>query len=291
MTFTEFLRIQLFEVSGTQITVSSLVTFTVIVLISLVASSLVQRVARRALRRTGWVEPGTISTVLRLLHYGVVIVGLAIAAQTIGISLASLFAAGAVVAVAIGFALQNVLQNFVSGVILLAERSITESDVLEVEGEQVVVERLGARATVARTRDDDQIIIPNSVLVQSSVTNLTLADNLHRIRTRVGVSYGSDMARVEEALLEAARDLKDTAAGKEPVALLLEFADSSVVWELSVWVDDPWAARVTRSDLNKSIWAHFQRAGIVIAFPQLDVHLPATSRGDRLDASSSPDAT
>jgi small-conductance mechanosensitive channel len=291
MTFSEFLRIQLFEVSGTQITVSSLVTFIVIALISLVASSLVQRVARRALRRTGWVEPGTISTVLRLLHYGVVIVGLAIAAQTIGISLASLFAAGAVVAVAIGFALQNVLQNFVSGVILLAERSITESDVLEVEGEQVVVERLGARATVARTRDDDQIIIPNSVLVQSSVTKLTLADNLHRIRTRVGVSYGSDMARVEEALLEAARDLKDTAAGKEPVALLLEFADSSVVWELSVWVDDPWAARVTRSDLNKSIWAHFQRAGIVIAFPQLDVHLPATSRGDRLDASSSPDAT
>ena len=291
MTFSEFLRIQLFEVSGTQITVASLVTFIVIVLVSLVVSSLVQRVARRTLRRSGWVEPGTISTILRLLHYGVVIVGLAVAAQVIGISLASLFAAGAVVAVAIGFALQNVLQNFVSGVILLAERSITESDVLEVDGEQVVVERLGARATVARNRDDDQIIIPNSVLVQSSVTNLTLADNLHRIRTRVGVSYGSDMARVEEVLLEAARDLKDTAAAKEPVALLLEFADSSVVWELSVWIDDPWAARVTRSDLNKSIWAHFQRAGIVIAFPQLDVHLPATSRGDRPDVSNPVDAT
>ncbi len=159
MTLSEFLRIQLFEVSGTQITVSSLVTFTVIVLLSLVVSSLVRRVARRALGRMGWMEAGTISTILRLLHYGVVIVGLAVAAQTIGISLASLFAAGAVVAVAVGFALQNVLQNFVSGVILLAERSITESDVLEVDGEQVVVERLGARATVARTRDDDQIII------------------------------------------------------------------------------------------------------------------------------------
>jgi small-conductance mechanosensitive channel len=286
MTLSEFLRIQLFEVSGTQITVSSLVTFTVIVLLSLVVSSLVRRVARRALGRMGWMEAGTISTILRLLHYGVVIVGLAVAAQTIGISLASLFAAGAVVAVAVGFALQNVLQNFVSGVILLAERSITESDVLEVDGEQVVVERLGARATVARTRDDDQIIIPNSVLVQSSVTNLTLADSLHRIRARVGVSYGSDMARVEEVLLRAAGDLKNAMAAKEPVALLLEFADSSVVWELSVWIDDPWAARVTRSDLNKAIWAHFQRAGIVIAFPQLDVHLTSAEKTTPPDSSS-----
>ena len=280
MTLSELLRIELFEVSGTQITVSSLVIFAVVVLLSMIMSSLLQRVVRRALHKTGWIEPGTVSTVLRLQHYGVILVGLGIAVQTIGISLASLFAAGAVVAVAVGFALQNVLQNFVSGVILLAERSIAEGDVLEVEGEQVIVERLGARATVARTRDDNQIIMPNSVLVQSSVTNLTLADTLHRIRTRVGVSYGSDMAEVEQTLLEAAGDLADTAPEKEPIALLLDFGDSSVVWELSVWIDDPWAARVTRSDLNKAIWTHFQRAGIVIAFPQLDVHLDHSLRRD-----------
>jgi small-conductance mechanosensitive channel len=187
--------------------------------------------------------------------------------------LASLFAAGAVVAVAIGFALQNVLQNFVSGVILLTERSITEHDVLEVQGEQVVVERLGARATVARTRDDNQLIIPNSVLVQSSVTNLTLADSVHRIRTRVGVAYGSDMEKVERVLLAAGASIEDRVKEREPLALLLEFGDSSVVWELSIWCNDPWAARVTRSDLNMAIWRHFKAKGITIAFPQLDVHV------------------
>jgi len=94
------------------------------------------------------------------------------------------------------------------------------------------------------------------------------------------------MARVEEVLLRAAGDLKNAMAAKEPVALLLEFADSSVVWELSVWIDDPWAARVTRSDLNKAIWAHFQRAGIVIAFPQLDVHLTSAEKTTPPDSSS-----
>ena len=185
----------------------------------------------------------------------------------------TVFAAGAVVAVGVGFALQNILQNFVSGVILLAERSITEKDVLEVGGEVIRVERIGARSTVARTRDEDQLIIPNSNLVQSTVTNYTLTDDSYRIRAKVGVSYDSDMKKVEEALIRAGSELDGRQKKRKPVVLLLDFGDSSVVWEVSIWTDNPWQARTMLSNLNKSIWWALKEDGITIAYPQLDVHL------------------
>jgi small-conductance mechanosensitive channel len=262
----------LFELAGTPVTLVSLVTLVVIFLISVWISKVLQRIADRWLRLRGVLEEGTISTTKRLLHYGVVLVGLGIGIQTIGINLSALFAAGAVVAVALGFAMQNILQNFVSGVILLAERSITESDVLEVDGRIVRVMRMGTRATVARTRDDEEIIIPNSLLVQSSVTNYTLGDSLYRIRAAVGVAYGSNMDRVREVLMEAGRSVPDRVDERDPIVLLLQFGNSSVDWEVSIWAEDPWLARVTKSNLNMAIWNHLKAAGITIAFPQLDVH-------------------
>ena len=273
MNLAQILNQQLFELSGTSVTPASILTFAVIVLVSYWISAAVQRVVARMLTRSGFKDPGTISTIRKLLHYAILLVGFAVGMQTVGISLASIFAAGAVVAVAVGFALQNVLQNFVSGIILLAERSITERDVLQVEGRQVVVEKLGTRATVARTLDDDEIIIPNSVLVQSTVTNLTLADDLQRIRARVGVAYGSDMDQVQSVLCDAGRTVEAREMAHEPQALLIEFGDSSVVWEVSIRSSDPWSARRIRSELNMAIWRHLQAAGIVIAFPQLDLHV------------------
>lgn len=279
----DIMNIELFTVTGTEITVASVVYFTGIVLVSIWVSWALRRIVGRALDRGGLRRPGTKATVLRLLHYAILGIGVAVALQTIGISLVSLFAAGAVVAVAIGFALQTVLQNFVSGVILLAERSITQYDVLEVEGKVVRVEKLGTRATVARTRDDDEIIIPNSVLVQSSVTNLTLSDEVHRIRAQVGVAYGSDMDEVERALIRAAHRIENRSRSRDPLPLLLEFGNSSVVWELSVWSTDPWAARITRSDLNKAMWHELKEAGITIAFPQLDLHIVSDARARPAD--------
>lgn len=265
----------LFTLAGTEVTLVSILTFLVILLVSIWVSRILRRFAERWLRIRGVVEEGTVSTTKRLLHYGVILVGLGIGLQTIGINLSALFAAGAVVAVALGFAMQNILQNFVSGVILLAERSITESDVLEVDGRIVRVVRMGTRATVARTRDDEEIIIPNSLLVQSSVTNYTLGDALYRIRARVGVAYGSDMDRVMEVLKRAGEAVVERILEKDPIVLLLEFGSSSVDFEVSIWAEDPWAARVTRSALNMAIWRHLKDAGITIAFPQLDVHFDA----------------
>lgn len=266
------LSVRIFEVAGTPITGASVITFLVVILLTLWLSRVLQRLMERLLVRGGFSKTDTLATTRQLLHYSVLVVGFAVALQAVGISLATVFAAGAVAAVAVGFALQNILQNFVSGLILLTERSITESDVLEVEGVVVRVDKIGARATVARTRDDEEIIIPNSTLVQSTVKNLTLTDPVYRIRCRVGVSYGSDMRRVEEVLGEAARAVEGRHPDREPVIFLIEFGDSSVVWEASIWATDPWPAPLSRSRLNKAVWFALQDAGITIAFPQLDVH-------------------
>jgi len=263
---------RLFTLSGVDVNAVSILTVILILLVSVWVSRILRRVAEGWLRVRGVGEPGTIATTKKLLHYAVMVTGIGVAIQTIGIDLSTVFAAGAVVAVALGFALQNILQNFVSGVILLAERSITESDVLEVDGRIVKVERMGTRATVARTRDEEEIIIPNSMLVQSSVTNYTLGDSLYRVRSRVGVAYGSDMAKVTQVLLEAGASVAERVQEKDPLVLLLEFGNSSVDFEVSIWAEDPWRARVTRSNLNTAVWDHLKAAGITIAFPQLDVH-------------------
>jgi small-conductance mechanosensitive channel len=274
------LDVRLFEIGGTTVTVSSVATFIVIVIVTFWVSRLIQQIIGRGMTRGGFSAPSTIALVQRGLHYLILLAGVAVALQTIGISLATVFAAGAVVAVGIGFALQNILQNFVSGIILLAERTIKETDVLDVEGRTIHVEQVGVRATVARTRDDERIIIPNSVLVQSIVANYTLADSFYRVRTAVGVSYGSDMHKVREVLEAAAAGVDDRAAGKDPVVFMKEFGDSSVVWEVSIWSGDPWRSPRLRSALNETIWWALKDASITIAFPQLDLHLPEGVRAE-----------
>lgn len=277
----DWLDFRIVEVGGTTVTGASVVTFLLVVLVSLWVSRIVQRIATRILTRGGLSQEKTLATSRRLLHYAVLLVGFGVALQSIGISLATVFAAGAVVAVAIGFALQNILQNFVSGLILLGERSIRETDILEVEGTVVRIVRMGARATVARTRDGEELIIPNSILVQSTVKNLTLTDPVYRVRSRVGVSYASDMVAVERVLRDVARTIEGRKKDRDPIVFLIEFGDSSVVWEASIWAADPWQGPEVRSELNKAIWHGLKQAGITIAFPQLDVHLdPGVGFGD-----------
>jgi len=264
-----------FDLGAARIDVGGLLAGAAVVLVTLWVSRVVERSAERALRLTRVTDPATIAVFGRIAHYLVLVVGFGVAIEAVGINLTALFAAGAVMAVAIGFAAQNVLQNFFSGIILLSEGVIKPNDVLEVEGQVVRVTRMGIRSTVVRTRDEEELILPNTLLAQSSVKNYTLQDSLYRLRTNVGVVYGSDMKLVRETLEQAAAQLPEGKAHREPVVLMAEFADSAVVFDVSVWVDDPWPVLMTRSKLNELIWWALKDAGIVIAFPQMDVHLDA----------------
>jgi small-conductance mechanosensitive channel len=269
----DVLRIELIRLHDVPVTIGAVLMAALILAAGWGLSVTMQRAARRRWDQHATGEHRNVHGMLRLGHYVVMLVAFGVALETVGINLTALFAAGAIFAVGVGFAMQNIAQNFVSGVILLVERTIRPGDLVEVDGAVVRVQQLRMRTTLVRTRFEEEVIVPNSLLVQSTIKNFTLHDPLYRIRTSVGVSYASDL-RVVFATLRATADAFNARyAGRDPVILLTGFGASSVEFEVSVWTDDAWNERALLSRLNDAIWWALKDADIAIAFPQQDVHL------------------
>mgnify|MGYP000358529859 CR=1 FL=1 len=138
--------------------------------------------------------------------------------------------------VGIGFGLQNIVNNFVSGMILLIERPIKVGDLIEVGGTFGQVESIGARSTAIRSFDNFHIIVPNSAFLESNVVNWTHTDDLVRVRLRVGVAYGSPTRRVEELILQAVRELEEAVIPPEPMVIFEDFGDNALIFDLYFWV-------------------------------------------------------
>lgn len=268
------LNTSLATISGVPITPVTLLSVVLIVLGSWLGSRWVQRALEKMLLARKIGDPGSIAALSRLVQYVVMGIGFAIGLETLGIDLGAFFTAGAVFAVGIGFAMQTIAENFVSGVILLVERTIRPGDILEVEGQRVRVVNMGIRSTLARSLDDEEIILPNANLVKNAVKNLKLSDNLLRVRVPVGVAYGSDLQVAMKALRKAAHSLPPVPK-RPPVVLFKDFGPSSIDFEVSVWTENPWGTPTVRSDLGLAIWEALEEVGVEIAFPQLDVHLDA----------------
>lgn len=270
----EILSTELFELSGTRVTIATAITVLLILLATVWGSRLVRRGLELWFQRRGVQSGGSVHAISRLVHYLVVFIGFGIALQTLGISMGGLFAAGAVFAVGVGFAMQNIAQNFVSGIILLVERSIKKNDIVLIEGQLVRVEQLGIRSTIVQNRDGLDLIVPNATIVQSTVTNYTLESSKYRIRITVGVTYGSDMDLVRSTLEEVARDLAQQwgQTDRQYQVVMDGFGSSSVDFQIAVWIDDPWQERMAQSNLCFAVWNALKRNDIVIAFPQVDVH-------------------
>jgi small-conductance mechanosensitive channel len=204
----------------------------------------------------------------------VLVVGIFIVLENTGIHLAALTVFAGAVGVGVGFGLQNIASNFISGLVILAERPITIGDRVEVAGIAGQVEHIRARSTVIRTNDNIAMIVPNTKFIDSPVTNWTYGDPRVRFRIPVGVAYGSDISKVREALLTAGRENANTLKEPAPTVFLKQFGDNSIDFELVVWSSEM-SARPSRyrSDLNFAIEQKFREAGIEIAFPQLDLHI------------------
>jgi small-conductance mechanosensitive channel len=266
---------ELFRVGTTTVSLLTLGSMLLTFVAMLGLSWLIRKGLKRALRR-GSIEAsgGDLGAADRLIHYGFVLAGVAVSLNLAGIKLGAVFTAGAVFAVGFGFAMQNIAQNFVSGIILLIEQSIKPGDVLEIGTQIVKVMKMSIRATIVRTLDDEDIIVPNSTLVQSNVKNYTLEDNLYRVKVMVGVAYDSDIRVVRRVLEEAATAVTWRDQGYPPRVLLLNFGPSAIEFETSAWMRKPFDYRIAASDLRETIWHAFKREGIVIALPQLEVHVP-----------------
>jgi small-conductance mechanosensitive channel len=203
----------------------------------------------------------------------VLVVGVFIVLDNAGIHLGTLTVFAGAVGVGIGFGLQNVASNFISGLVILAERPITIGDRVEVAGVAGQVQQIRARSTVILTNDNITMIVPNTKFIDSPVTNWTYGDPRVRFRIPIGVAYGSDLEKVRNALLEVAREDSHVLPQPEPTVFLETFGGSSINLELVVWSKEmSYRPRRFRSDLNFAIAQKLREAGIEIPGPQRDLH-------------------
>src|SRR6202162_26498 len=204
----------------------------------------------------------------------VLIVGIFIVLDNAGIHLGALTVFAGAVGVGVGFGLQNIASNFISGLVILAERPITVGDRVEVAGVAGQVQHIRARSTLILTNDNIAMIVPNTKFIDSIVTNWTHSDPRVRFRLPVGVAYGSDVNKVRETLVSAAREHPAALKDPKPDVFLEKFGDSTIDFELVVWSEQmSHRPRRFKSDLNFLIEKHLRQAKIEIPNPQRDLHI------------------
>jgi potassium efflux system protein len=226
---------------------------------------------------------GLPSVIGRLTRYTLIAIGFVFALAAIGLKLTELTIIGGALGVGIGFGLQNIVSNFVSGLILAFERPIREGDLIQLEALTGEVRRIGFRATIVRTYDGAEVIVPNASLISKDVINWTLSDQQRRITVQVGVAYGTDPASVIALLRQVPGQFPEILKAPEPMTLFTGFGDSALNFELRFWTVDADRVAIIRSDVSIAVNNALAAAGIEIPFPQRDLHLrsvdaPAAAR-------------
>ncbi|OMH26283.1 potassium transporter KefA [Motiliproteus sp. MSK22-1] len=268
----------LFKIGETPVTILGLFRVVLIITVALTLSSLLRRMlAKIAAHNEG--ENPALYTVGRLAHYVILLVGMMIALSSIGLDFSNIALVAGALSVGIGFGLQSIVNNFVSGLILLFERSLNVGDFIELDsGVLGVVMEINVRSTLINTNDNVDIIVPNSELVSAKVTNWTLRDTTRRMRIPFGVAYGTDKDLVRKAVLEAADRVPETLKGAkkhQPQVWLVRFGDSSLDFELVVWVSQAAAKRPAgvSAAYMWEIETSLRQYEIEIPFPQRDLHI------------------
>jgi len=225
------------------------------------------------------VQRGISNAISTLLHYVILMLGFVLALSAAGMDFTRVTLLAGAFGVGIGFGLQNVVNNFVSGLILLFERPIQTGDIIDVGGVMGEVRRIGARSSTVRTFDGAEVIVPNATLISDKVVNWTLSDRLRRIDVSVGVAYGTDPAQVIEILKRIAAENTSVLHYPEPQVLFTGFGDSSLNFMLRTWIPRFEDGLQLQSDLSVQLCAALAEAGIEIPFPQRDLHLRSVPPG------------
>jgi small-conductance mechanosensitive channel len=257
------------------ITVATLIVVSALVGASFWASAQLQALMRRRLFPRLHLDAGIEFSTLRFAHYAVISLGLLVGLKVLSVDLTGLAVVAGILSVGIGFGLQNVASNFISGVILLIERPITVGDHVTVGDTDGEVRAINMRSTEIVTRDNITVIVPNSEFVSGRVVNWSHGDPRMRIHVAVGVSYTSDAALVTRVLEELAGQVEFVLADPAPEVRFVRFGESSLNFELLVWIGNPHHQDPVSSGLHYAIRAAFLEAGIAIPFPQREVTVHA----------------
>ena len=278
----QILDYPIFRTSG--ITVESLLQLIVLFVLVILGEKIVRRyLLTRLLRRTH-LEPALQFAVARVIGYALLALGFYISLQMVGVNLSSLAVLAGAVGVGFGFGLQNIISNFISGLIILAERPIAIGDRVEIGGVTGQVREISLRSTTVITNDNMAIIVPNADFITQRVTNWSYEDPRVRFRIPFGVAYGSDLAKLRQLMLEVADEHPKALKDPKPELFFVGFGASSLDFELGVWASEVTTSpRRFRSDLFFAIEQKLRENNIEIPFPQQVLHV-RPGAGDALPA-------
>ncbi|MDX1453182.1 MAG: mechanosensitive ion channel [Oleiphilaceae bacterium] len=274
----EWLSFPLFKAGEFAITFGQILAFLLVIIATLLISKLVRLAMRRLRSREFVFSQAQLYALERLVHYLILLAGFVVALSTVGIDVSKLAIIAGALGIGIGLGLQNIVNNFVSGLVILFERSLKVGDFIELANGLVgEVKEINMRSTLIRTNDNVDILIPNAEVIGNQLTNWTLEENIRRFRVPFGVAYGSDKELVKKAALEAATNVPYTLdkPGRQAQVWMTGFGDSSLNFILAVWVSPEQVKRPTAltSDYLWAIDDAFRKYDIEIPFPQRDLHL------------------
>jgi small-conductance mechanosensitive channel len=266
------------EAGAVKVTIGGIVLFSVAVYLAMWVARVVRVVLAEDVLPRMSLPRGVDNSISTLSYYALILLGLLAALAVVGFRISELAFIFGALGVGIGFGLQSVVNNFVSGLILMFERPVQPGDVVEVTGTSGVVSEIGIRATTIKTFEGAEVVVPNGTLLSDKLVNWTLSDRSRRIELPVGVAYGSDPRRVIELLQAVVRATPGLLERPEPAVFFMGFGASSLDFSIRGWTSDfdNWVG--IRSDLSVRAYDALRAAGIEIPFPQQDLHLRTVSR-------------
>lgn len=269
----QVLNYTIFQIKETPVTVISILIFILFISGFIFLAVSVRKALNRKILRRFKIDEGTSYTLSRITQYTIITIGALISFQFVGIDLSGLAVIFGLLSVGIGFGLQNVTSNFISGLIILFERPISVGDRVTVSNIEGDVTEINIRSTKVRTVNNVSIIVPNSEFVSKDVINYSHGDPTYRLDINVGVSYGSDLETVLKAMREVAEENKLVLQNPPPDVHLIDFGDSSWNMQLRSWIGDVKDYPQIRNELNQAIVRKFREYGVEIPFPQRDLHV------------------
>jgi small-conductance mechanosensitive channel len=267
-----YLREPLIVLSGTPVTTLTLLTAILIIVVARILAAIVTRSVDRLFEARG-LDRGLRFATGKITHYVILTVGVFVAIGTLGIDTSAIMAGGAVLLVGIGFGLQKLAENFISGLLVLIERPIKKGDFIDAGGVLGTVEDIGLRATRVMSRDGVAVIVPNSHLMSNTVINYSAPTSERRFYIDFGVAYGTDLELVRRVVLEIAA--ADSRVLKTPVPEMRHqgFGDHSILLTLIVWIGEAKEDLIVGSAIRFAMDREFRKHDIVLPFPQRDVHI------------------
>lgn len=268
------------KIGQTRISLLSALELTVLIALAIVVAVWLSGLIERQLHSFRYVSATIQVGLAKVVKFILITVALLLALNLVGIDLTAFAVFGGALGVGLGFGLQRIASNFISGFILIMDRSIKPGDVITIDNNYGWVEELRARYIVVRNRDGVDTLIPNETLITTEVINWSYGDRNVRIKIPVQISYDDDPEKAMALMLKAAATSPRVLTDPAPAVRLLEFADSGISLELRVWIGDPEAGSGNvRSDINLAIWRAFKEARITIPYPQRDLHLKSLPAG------------